>query len=195
MKVTPENVRNLWSHMADRYNVSVTRKRDAWIMRVAGKILPTPGFLDSYVTTLWGRIYVPFTVGDDAPFIGADGTSHVWSLESQAAVVAHECQHLVQERRDGSWRYSWRYATSTAARAAYETEAYRATLEMKWALGADGWDLHQEAIRHATGLKNYGCSAVDVGVAGITLGLAVDEITRGVVKTEAAHAALSYLLG
>jgi hypothetical protein len=150
-------------------------------------VLPTSDFIEGYVTTIGRTIYVPFEIGDESP-VG----NHMWSLEGQAAVCAHEHQHVVQQRRDGFW-YSWRYATNTAARAAYETEAYIATLEMKWALGADGWDLYQDAKRHAEGLKNYGCTDNDVAVAAIQLAGACTDITRGVRKTEAARMALEYL--
>lgn len=183
MNLTPEVVQQLWTCMCERYGTTVVRKQDSWLMRLAARVLPTSDFLEGYVTTIGRTIYVPFEIGVEEPG---------WSLEAQTAVIAHECQHLVQQRRDGFW-YGWRYATNTAARAAYETEAYRATLEMKYALGADGWDLYQEAKRHAEGLKNYGCTDNDVAIAAIQLAGACTDITRGAVKTEAARTALEYL--
>jgi hypothetical protein len=194
VNLTPELTRQLWAYMCDVYGTTVVRKQDAWMMRLAARVLSTPGFLDGYVTTLWGTIYVPFEIGNDEPFTGSDGVGHVWSLEAQVAVCAHEHQHVSQEYRDG-WKYSWRYATSTAARAVYETEAYRTTLEMKWALGATEHELETSALHYAVGLRNYGCTTRDVDTAIRELGIAVGEITRGIVKTEAAQVALEYLHG
>lgn len=185
MQLTSEVVKQLWEHMCERYGTTVVHKQDSWIMRLAARVLTTPRFLDAYVTTLGKTIYVPFEIGEE---------SDDWSLVAQAAVCAHEHQHLVQQRRDGFW-YGWRYAVDSGARAGYETEAYRATLEMKYALGYDGQQLHFAATNYAQGLKNYGCTDADVGVAMITLSLACDEIVRGAVKTEAAQYALECLRG
>lgn len=185
MQLTSEVVKQLWAHMCDRYGTAVVRKQESWLMRLAARVLSTPRFLDAYVTTLGKTIYVPFKIGEE---------SDDWSLVAQAAVCAHEHQHIVQQRRDGFW-YSWRYAANSGARAGYETEAYRATLEMKYALGADGWDLHSMATRYAEGLINYGCTPSNVLLAEAVLKEACDEITRGAVKTEAARMALEYLRG
>lgn len=192
MQLTPELTRQLWAYMCDVFGTRVVRKQDAWMMRLAARVLPTPGFLDSYVTTMWNTIYVPFEVGDDGQFTGSDGVGHVWSLVAQVAVCAHEHQHVCQQRRDG-WRYGWRYATSTAARAAYETEAYRTTLEMKCALGVSAEELYEQASRHANGLRNYGCSEKEVTRSAIVLSDALVEIIAGEVKTEAAMVAQMYL--
>lgn len=188
-RLTPEVVKQLWTCMCERYGTTVVRKQDSWIMRLAARVLPTSDFLEGYVTTIGRTIYVPFEIGDESP-VG----SHMWSLEGQAAVLGHELMHVVQERRDG-WKYSWRYATSTHARAMYETEAYRATLEIKWVLGADRWDIESEANRHADGLKNYGCTSADVEQARALLLSYTNEIQKGGIVCETSRAIVEYLNG
>lgn len=46
--------------------------------------------------------------------------------KDNAALIAHECCHQEQQRRDGTLRFWWRYLTNKQARFDYELEAYRA---------------------------------------------------------------------
>lgn len=179
MTLTPEVVQRLWRYMQWAYNTTVVNKSSAAEMVLLSKVLPTKGFLDQYVTTIGRRIYVPFEIGV---------ANEDWSLTAQAAVCAHEHQHVVQLDRDG-FKYLWSYALSTAARASYETEAYRTTLEMKWYIDGVISDLDH----YADGLANYGCKAADVEKARKSLRSYVPEISNGIVRTKAAQIAIGFL--
>lgn len=39
-------------------------------------------------------------------------------------LLAHEAVHIAQQRRDGAWKFYWRYVTSSDWRVRYEAEAY-----------------------------------------------------------------------
>lgn len=177
--MTPEGVIKLWRRMSTVYRTTVVEKRSAPEMVLLSKVLPTPNFLDGYVTTIGRRIYVPFAVGD---------ATSGWSLDGQAAVCAHEHQHVEQLERDGL-KYLASYAFSTAARARYEVEAYRTTLEVRHYLGA----LIGDAGEAAEKLWAYGCKRADVEWARATLRSYRDEILTGRVTTVAAKIAIAIL--
>src|SRR5262249_28101861 len=126
---TPELVRAFYKHMTGTFGASVIDKRSATEMQVVAGVLGALGivnreeFLRRFATTIGKRIYLPFDVGD-----AAQG----WSLWSQVAVLTHECQYIVQYNANGPLGFSWRYLTNTAARAAFEAEAYRCQLELQW---------------------------------------------------------------
>jgi hypothetical protein len=179
LTLTPDVVSSLWTYMQRRYGTTVVPKESAPEMRVASVFLPTPKFLTNYVTTIGRRIYVPFTVGV---------VNNNWTLAGQAAVCAHEHQHVVQLAREGLW-FQIGYALGTSKRAAYEVEAYRATLEMQWYLfGTLG-----DPERMAEGLVNYGCTAADVETSKRALAAHAAQVRAGLVGTEAARAAIAYL--
>jgi hypothetical protein len=176
--ITSTSVRALWSHLQSLYNTTVTSKRDAPEMRFIASVINTPGFLDHYTTTLGRLIYTPFTIGEP---------NDLWSLDAQAAVAAHEHQHVVQLNRDGMKFYA-SYLLNPSARAVYETEAYRASLELRWFLGDE---LHPDD--YANSLINYGCRATDIAIARTALEESATDIGRGNVMTEAAQQRIFFL--
>ena len=51
--------------------------------------------------------------------------------KNHAALIAHEQCHQAQQRKDGTFKFWWRYITSSDWRYRYELEAYRVWLDEK----------------------------------------------------------------
>jgi hypothetical protein len=51
--------------------------------------------------------------------------------KNNAALIAHEQCHQMQQRRDGLLTFWWRYFTSREWKLAYEVEAYQRWVEVK----------------------------------------------------------------
>src|SRR5262249_31578700 len=125
---TPETVRGLWQHMAQHYGSQVADKKDSTLMRAIAGALQLFGveraddFLSRFTTTIGSVIYAPFEVGVDA---------RGWSLWEQIVICVHEHMHVYQWRAEGVG-FVAKYITSSAARAAYEAEAYRSAAELSW---------------------------------------------------------------
>ena len=86
-------------------------------------VLDKDEFLRRYTTTIGKRIYTPFDVG--VP----DERYDLWR---QISVCVHEHQHVEQLLRDGWLKFAGRYLVSSAARAAYEAEAFRCNMELHY---------------------------------------------------------------
>src|SRR5262249_6579697 len=137
-------------------------------------------FLRRFATTIGKRIYLPFDVGD-----AAQG----WSLWGQVMVLTHECQHIVQYNANGPLGFSWRYLTNTAARAAFEAEAYRCQLELQW------WRTRTllSPAELAGSLRSYGVTEADVQVAQKTLEMSAETLKRGGIVNQASKVAIAWL--
>lgn len=183
---TPELVVRFWDEMAARYGTRIVDKSSAlempavaWFLERLG-VLDAKAFLERFTTTIGRRIYVPFTPGEATPRHG---------LWSQIVVCVHEHQHVEQARRDGPAVFSLRYLASRAARAAYETEAYRCDLELHhWRTGQL---LDPRAL--ARRLRNYGLRDADIQVAEQILIASARTIRLGGLLTPAAKYAIAWL--
>lgn len=183
---TPEEVRGLWGHMTERFDSSVIDKRSAVEMRLVGRllgqlrILDPQDFLARYATTFGDRIYLPFTPGV------AEGG---WDLFGQIVVCAHEHQHVHQARTLGMAKFAASYLLSASARADFEAEAYRASLELGW------WHARRmpdpDVIAHR--LAGYAVGPRDIAVAAVMLRESAESIRRGAVLNQATVIALAWL--
>ena len=182
---SPEQVRGLWAYMRGRYGTGVITKSSAAEMRLVAwfleriDVLDAEDFLARFTTTIGRRIYVPFTPGTPSP-------GH--SLWSQLATCVHEHQHVEQLEREGL-RFMVRYLASRSARAAYEADAYRTSLELGfWHTGVlpSPRDLAER-------LRSYGVREADVDVAETTLIAAARTVKAGGVITPASEVALGWL--
>lgn len=183
--IRPEEVWAFWRYMQDHFRTTVVNKRDAIEMQLVAQVLDAlriqkaDRFLKNYTTTFGRRIYTPFEIG--VPRSG-------WDLWNQVVVCVHEHQHVVQHEREGL-NFEVSYVADRAARARWETEAYRSNLELQfWRFGTT------PSARSLAGLlTEYGCRAEDVEVAAQSLALSSASVRRGAVVNEATHIALLWL--
>ena len=185
-ELSPELVRDFWRHMTGAYGTRVIDKSSAWEMRLVGmflariNVLDEEEFLRRFTTTIGKRIYTPFEVGV------SDDHYDLWS---QISVCVHEHQHVEQLLRDGWLKFAGRYLVSSAARAAYEAEAYRCNMELHhWRFG-ELPDLGRLARR----LEHYGCNQNDIDMAERMLELSAVTVRRGDVINRASQRAISWL--
>ena len=185
-ELSPELVRDFWEQMTGAYGTRVIDKSSAWEMRLVGmflariNVLDEEEFLRRFTTTIGKRIYTPFEVG--VP-------DEHYDLWSQISVCVHEHQHVEQLLRDGWLKFAGRYLVSSAARAAYEAEAYRCNMELHhWRFG-ELPDLGRLARR----LEHYGCNQHDIDMAERMLELSAATVRRGGVINRASQRALSWL--
>jgi hypothetical protein len=183
--VTPNVVRGLWRYLGRLYKSNVFEKRRAPEMYLVAEALARLGiadreaFMREWSTTLGRRIYVPFT-------IGVGSSSDV--LWDQIVSAVHEHQHIVQYEADGLG-FMGSYLLSDAARAKYETEAYRSNLEMHW--WRYGELLGAEAM--ADKLRSYAVSEADIAVAAKTLKVSADAVRHGAIVNESSNVAVRWL--
>jgi len=183
--VTPGIVRALWRHMMRLYKSSVFEKRRAPEMYLVAEALARlgiadrEGFMREWSTTLGRRIYVPFTIGVAA------NSDALWN---QIVTAVHEHQHVAQYEADGLG-FMGSYLLSDAARAKYETDAYRSNLELHW--WRYGELLGAEEL--AEKLRGYAVSEGDIEVAAKTLKVSADAVRHGAVINEASLVAIRWL--
>ena len=181
-----ELVREFWRQMTRAYGTRVIDKESAWEMRLVGlflsriHILDEGEFLRRYTTTIGKRIYTPFDVG----------ISHEhYDLWGQITVCVHEHQHVEQLLRDGWLKFAGRYLVSSAARAAYEAEAFRSNMELHfWRFG----EIPNLRLL-AKGLEHYGCDQNDIDLAERMLELSAATVRRGGVVNRSSQKAISWL--
>lgn len=124
--VSKAQVRAYWKYMQKQYRFKVIDKDDAKEMQLVGWALDTMGiqdqddFLNNYTTTIGSKIYVPFEIGV--------GTQR--QRVGQIITCAHECQHVLQSRRDPM--YEIKYLTNDASRTLFEVDAYQVNMEIHW---------------------------------------------------------------
>jgi hypothetical protein len=172
--------------MTEHFGCSVINKSNAAEMKIVAAVLSQLGilnaddFLKNYATTIGTRIYLPFEIG--VPTGG-------WNLWMQVIIAAHECQHIYRSQQMGMLTYGARYLTSSSQRTLFETEAYRASLEMEW------WRSHTmpDPAQVAEHLRGYGVSDADVQVATTALRMAASTIKRGGVINQASSVAIAWL--
>lgn len=183
---TPAQVRAFYAHMLNRFGASVINKQSAVEMRGVALLLSQLGILDQdaflkrFATTVGHRIYVPFQVGEPQ-----DG----WSLWSQIAVCAHECQHIVQYDRYRPLGFAWQYVATTAGRARLEAEAYRCQLELHFWRTGEILPAHEVAAS----LQHYGVSDADVKTAETMLRVSGESVRRGAIVNRASAVAIDWL--
>lgn len=190
LPTTTENisdcVKSFWSFMTKEYGTEVINKINDTEMQLLSKILnllnivDADAFLHNYVTTIGKRIYVPFDPGVE----NAD-----WDLWDQIIICVHEHQHVVELERDGWTTYTFEYLLSSAARAAYEAEAYGCSLEINF------WRSKEmpDPTSLANNLKDYACSDSDIGVAAKVLSAYTTTISRGGIINAASQKAIAWL--
>jgi hypothetical protein len=181
-----ELVRDFWKQMTRAYGTRVIDKRSAWGMRLVGMflaridVLDESDFLRRYTTTIGKRIYTPFDVGVPHEHYG---------LWNQITVCVHEHQHVEQLLRDGWLKFAGRYLVSSAARAAYEAEAFRCNMELHFWRFGEVPDLKRLARR----LEHYGCDWADIDMAARMLELSAATVRRGGIVNRASQKAISWL--
>lgn len=127
--VTKENVIEFSEYLKKKYNCSIVQKANQYEMQAIAGLLDVMGiqnhdqFLQDFTTTIGRRIYVNFVIG----------AGNKAQLVKQIETLCHECQHVVQFDRDGA-KFFFDYLRSDAARASYEVDGYRVTMEMSYYL-------------------------------------------------------------
>jgi hypothetical protein len=184
-EVTPEIVRGLWKHMTEYYGSEVVDKSNSTLMRVVASTLQLFGveqasdFMTRFTTTVGATIYCPFIVGEPAPG---------WSLLDELYLCVHEHMHVYQWRTEGIG-FAAKYLVSSAARAAYEAEAYRSAAELSW------WQSGQLIAPTALAdhLRAYGCSQADIDSAAEIIELSEDAIRQGGILNPPTAVAIAWL--
>jgi hypothetical protein len=183
---TPDDVREFWKVMCDRYSTKRVDKSDSMEMRWIAQALGLMGivdqrdFLQRFTTVIDSTIYTPFVPGVPTP---------AWSLWGQVRVCVHEHVHVFQDRASGGLGFKWNYLTSAASRAHYEAEAYRTDMVLEWRYQGRMTD----PLSLASNLKSYGCSDVDVEVVRRMLALSIPSIREGAMTHEVCRWACDWL--
>jgi hypothetical protein len=122
-------------------------------------------FVGSVAITVGDTIYLPFRVGVETV---------KFSLVTQVAIVAHECEHVRQggEQHLEMWI---RYFTSKAHRAEYEAKALAVTMEAWWRLTGSMPD----ALVLAQSLEWYCVSKADIRVTAKHLAIIANTLRQG----------------
>jgi len=185
MDPTPQQVKDLWKHLSDRYGSKVKHKASAAEMKLIGEALDLIGILDAssfmgdFTTTINKTIYTPFEVG-----VPSDGHT----LWSQIVIGAHEHQHVIQAR-DMGVQFAVLYLTDDTWRSAYEGEAYRVSLTM------DYW--HHGSLPSVEGyvnsMRSYGVSDASLDFFRRYLELSLPTIRDGGLADEASRTAIEWL--
>lgn len=130
-KLNGPYVRDFWRRMCQAYKTKAVPKSNSKLMKAVSlflalcRIQKRKTFMSRFYTTIGNKIYCPKKLGSG---------NHA-ELVTQICVCVHEHTHVLQERKD-KWRYKFRYMRSTAKRAVYEAEGYRASMEMHhWLTG------------------------------------------------------------
>jgi hypothetical protein len=184
-----ELVIDFWDHMLNHYGVRTQQKSQSEIMALAAEGLEALGLMDSeiflkrFVTTICTfseTIYTPFEIGDFSE----------WAPWSQIRVCCHECQHVVQAKREGWTRFDALYLASSSFRAGYEAECFGTDMEMShWLLG-NAFDPSSFAQSRPDVLKGYGCNEEDIQQAVGALIIRASVVAAGGVETDAARTAI-----
>jgi len=168
---TPELVAALWRDLPASVNARVRQKATAPEMLAAQWVLTqlqipaATDFMTAWVTTLGAVIYIPFDPGV---------ASEAWSLESQALVCPHECEHVVEAHERGIATLAAHYAFGLY-REEIETRANIATQEAIFA--TRGHCVHPSSL--AAPLGRYGCSETDVRVSEAAHASAIETLEAG----------------
>jgi len=140
MSLTPELVKEFYRDGLRSYGARIKSKKDSDMMVAVSRFLDLikvqdkEMFLNSFTTTIFDTIYVPYEVG-------VEGDYDLWD---QVTTLVHELVHVTQHDADklGFWL---KYLASGSDRAHYEAQAYGADLEMHiWRKG-EPYDLKTTA--------------------------------------------------
>jgi len=183
--LTKEQVVGLWEYMGRKYDFNVVQKASAKEMQYIAFALDAMGiqnkkkFMQSYTTTIGRTVYVPFVIGEGS----------LTQLRNQAATCVHEAQHVVQFDRDSIY-FIKNYTTSQPARAHYEAEGYRCTMEMFYYL-TGGKMLTATSL--ANMLAGYGVSESDIRVTRRHLHISSKVIRMGDIISNTSKTAIRWL--
>jgi len=182
-ELTSQQVIDFANYMFKYFGLEPRNKRKSLIMNIASWFAEKLGymskenFLKNYTTVFRGKVYLPFTIGNNTEY---------W-LNGQVAIIVHECQHAVQKRINKKFNYE--YLFSTSKRAFYEADAYRTNMEMHF------WSTKKllSPVKLASKLYNYGCKTIDVAMAKIALERSLSLVKDGIIISEATKRAIDYL--
>jgi hypothetical protein len=170
MQITKDMVKRAWHFMCDKHKTRGVEKDHSTASEALAAALAIMGivdkdeFLHRYATTLGHTIYLPFEVGETSD----------WTLLEQLAVCAHEHVHVRQFHKND---FITHYCLSSAKRALYEAEAYRATMEVyHWATGTC-----PSPKNIANVLKDYMCNKDDIRNARLYLDKSLDVVEKGAI--------------
>lgn len=176
---TPEQAKEFCDFMAREFHCRIVRRSDAPEFELIRGILDMVGVPD--ITKVMEER--SFTVG---PLIYL---SDILSPDEVIWVVPHECQHVVQQRREGL-KIVAMYALHGEARAVLEAEGYRAGAEVQFARTKmlPTLDELTQPMRHG-----YFLSDNDLRLARKLFEVAAATMIHGLVSTEGARAAIPWL--
>lgn len=170
-----ETCKKICKAMLTAYKATAHYGPDEPIVGLLGSALEKLGvedkedFVKNCCVTIMRDIYLNFHIGtDDLPY------------ETQIAIVAHECEHVAQGRKDGVAVFFMRYYTSKAHRAEYEAQALAINLEVLYRLTGKMPDLRKMAEK----LLWYKCSATDVVVVEKHLAIISNTLLKGGVISD-----------
>lgn len=185
--ITPDIVRGLWGHLGQKYRTRVIHKGTAKEMLLIGEAMDMMGLMNKEtfahrMTTTVGRtIYIPFELGY---------ASNDHPLESQLIIGAHEHQHVVQlDAPGGGMKYGISYLMDSTWRAAYEAEAYRVSLTLKYYLEGVMPDLNV----YVETLKSYQTTQKDRDFVREYLRLSLPTLKNGGIPDVAAQVSIEWL--
>ena len=139
-----------------------------------GNVPTSTEFLNNFATTIGAEIFVPARMLRDNP-------------KSLIALLAHECEHVVQFKTQG-FAMPWWYLNSSEERAAYEANAYGSGEDVQYALG---WQMPARIEDIAPSLvTSYHLKADDVSLATDMLRSHMASISAGAHITKAAAGTL-----
>jgi hypothetical protein len=183
---TSEEVKKFYIHMLTHFGAKIVDKKSDDQMKMVAEFLDTLGILDKksfleiFTTTINNNIYIPYEIGVES------GSYDLWG---QITVLIHECQHVVQARKEGFETFAVKYLTSKSNRAYYEARAFCCDLEAHfWRYGV----LHDPGSR-ALLLTNYGVDKEDISYAQKHLEACAITIRQDGLITDAGQVAIEYL--
>jgi hypothetical protein len=160
--------------MSEIYGFRVVQKANQEEMRAIAWALDMMGikdhkeFMRNYTTTIGTTVYVNFKIGK--------GTQA--QLISQVKTCVHETQHVIQYLRNPG-KYVVNYLRSDAARAHYEVDAYRTTMEMHYFF----YGTVLSSSKTANLLRVYAVSEWDIHVAKKHLRVTAQVLRHGVIMS------------
>lgn len=122
-------MKNLFKWAAAKYDVNIVELGSKEFPRVVRALCRKANVNTRHIkaATDGKNIYLRFNVGNFGQI----------APKGQVAILLHELGHVFDVRRDGWFRYVWRYLTSSYWRAVYEAEAYCMNYEFYSAIGLD----------------------------------------------------------
>jgi hypothetical protein len=179
--ISRDQVGDFWAYMSNVEDFRVVQKASSQEMRAIAWAIKGMGgdedWLDSYTLTLGRDVYIPFEIGSGN------------NLERirQVCVCCHEGQHVRQFERNPA-KFVINYAFSDAARAHYEVDAYRVTMEMYYYF--TGRILSPKTVANL--LKGYYVDSGDIHVAEKHLAVTAKVLKQGVIVSGISKDAIRY---